>query len=120
MSKIKLTQFLRFLILPVMLLCLISSNLMGCGTTQYTIPPLRDKAVLNLPLDQEPTLPLTKEQALKIYHASPDGMRAIIKNQARWAGYAEIAKSLKQSYDDYLKEIFTPVKPVKKWWQFWR
>lgn len=47
-------------------------------------------------------------------------MKVIIKNQARWAGYAEIAKALKQSYDEYLKEIFTPVKPAKRWWQLWR
>jgi len=47
-------------------------------------------------------------------------MRKLIKNQARWAGYAEIAEALKQSYDDYLKTIFTPAKPVKKWYQFWR
>ncbi len=78
--------------------------------------------MLNLPLDQRPTLDLTNDEALKIYHASPSGIQKIIKNQARWAGYAEIAEALKQNYDDYIRDIFGGNKAdtVKKWWQFWK
>lgn len=70
--------------------------------------------MLNLLLDQRPTLDLTDKEALDMYHASPTGIKKIIKNQARWAGYAEIAEALKQGYDDYLRDIFNASKAKAK------
>jgi hypothetical protein len=73
--------------------------------------------VLDLPLDPRPLFTLTDDEIIRIYKASPGGMRKIIKNQAAWMGYAEIAEALKSGYVNYLKDIFkVKEEPAKKGW----
>ncbi len=72
-----------------------------------------------MPLEPRPLLDLTDDEAIKIYKASPSGMRKIIKNQARWEVYAVIAEALKLGYVNYLKDIFKvkdPAPAKKGWW----
>ena len=65
-----------------------------------------EKAVLDLPLADRPTLDLTDQEIRDIYKGSPTGTAKILKNQARWNGYADIAEAVKQGYQDYLRALF--------------
>ena len=73
-----------------------------------------EKAVPNLPLDERPDLDLTDAEITAIFKASPTGTSKILKNQARWAGYADIAEAAVASYKDYLRGIFGGDKSKKK------
>jgi hypothetical protein len=66
-----------------------------------------EQAVLNLELDQRPVLDLTDAEITAIYKASPTGTGKILKNQARWIGYADIADALAAGYKNYLRDIFS-------------
>lgn len=65
-----------------------------------------EEAVIDLPLGDRPLLDLTDAEALKIYAATPTGYGKILKNQARWAAFADIAVTVKEGYKDYLRGIF--------------
>ena len=65
-----------------------------------------EKAVPNLPLDERPILDLTDAEITAIFKASPTGTSKILKNQTRWAGYADIAEAAVEGYKSYLKGIF--------------
>lgn len=73
-----------------------------------------EEAVIDLPLGDRPYLDLTDPEALKIYDACPTGYGKILKNQARWAAYADIAEVVKQGYMDYLRGIFGVEKAMSK------
>lgn len=62
--------------------------------------------MLSLPLDERPVLDLTDAEITAIYKASPTGTGKILKNQARWTGYADIADAAAKGYQDYLRSIF--------------
>ena len=66
-----------------------------------------EQAVLNLSLDERPILDLTDAEITAIYKASATGTGKILKNQARWIGYADIADAAVTGYKDYLRDIFS-------------
>ena len=66
-----------------------------------------EQAVPNLPLDERPILDLTDIEIAALYKVSPGGVGKILKNQARWTGYADIADAAVKGYQDYLRSIFS-------------
>ena len=62
--------------------------------------------MLNLPLSDRPSLDLTDAEITAIYKASPTGTGKILKNQAGWIGYADIADAAVTQYKSYLRDIF--------------
>lgn len=62
--------------------------------------------MLNLPLDDRPVLDLTDAEITAIYKASPTGTGKILKNQARWGGYADISEAAVGGYKSYLRDLF--------------
>ena len=73
-----------------------------------------EQAVPNLPLDERPVLDLTDAEITTIFKASPTGTSKILKNQTRWAGYADIAEAAVEGYKGYLRGIFGGDKSKKK------
>jgi hypothetical protein len=65
-----------------------------------------ESAVLNLPLPDPPILNLTDEEAIQIFKASPSGMLKILDNQASWFGVYDQSKLMKETYINYLRDIF--------------
>ena len=63
--------------------------------------------MLNLPLSDRPSLDLTDAEITAIYKASPTGTGKILKNQAGWIGYADIADAAVTGYKNYLRDIFS-------------
>ena len=87
----------------------------GCASqTKSVLPPLGEQAVPNLPLDERPVLDLTDAEITTIFKASPTGTSKILKNQTRWAGYADIAEAAVEGYKGYLRGIFGGDKAKKK------
>ena len=66
-----------------------------------------EQAVLNLSLDERPILDLTDAEITAIYKASATGTGKILKNQAGWIGYADIADAAVTGYKNYLRDIFS-------------
>ena len=73
-----------------------------------------EQAVPNLQLDDRPVLDLTDTEITVIYKASPTGTGKILKHQARWIGYADIADAAVKGYQDYLRSLFGGDKVKKK------
>ena len=65
-----------------------------------------ESAVLDLPLPDKPVLNLTDAEAVAIFKATPSGMNKILDNQAEWLGFADQAALMKESYINYLRDIF--------------
>jgi hypothetical protein len=63
-------------------------------------------AVLDLPLPDPPVLNLTDDEATAIFKASPSGMLKILDNQAEWFGIHDNAKLMKETYINYLRDMF--------------
>jgi len=114
---------------PVMIAgFLICFGLTACAEKKvYTLPPVGEAGVPNLALDPRPKLDLTDKEKLDLYHFSPIITGKILKNQARWAGYANIADASVQGYQDYLWKLFAgkegrPQKSEepKKSWLKWK
>jgi hypothetical protein len=114
----KSTRWFPLAMLLGLLICSIS---IGCQTIPASrTPQMGEEAVIDLPLGDRPYLDLTDEEAIKIYKASPGGFGKLLKNQARWFAYADIAVTVKDGYKDYLRGIFAKPDPPKKWFKFWQ
>ena len=89
--------------------------LMGCeGTVKQSLPQMGANAVPSLALDDRPTLDLSDEEILAVRKASISATGKILKNQAAWTGYADIADAAVQGYRDYIKNVFGGDKAKKK------
>ena len=100
---------IRLLTLATLLGSLICFTSCG-GQTKYSLPPMGEAAVLNLPLADRPILDLTDAEITAIYKASPTGTGKILKNQAGWIGYADVADAAVEGYRNYLRDIFSAKK----------
>lgn len=109
MKRVRLTRLFLPAMLAMLLICSAS-----CGKkVVYQIPPLKERAVPDLPLGERPVLDLTDDEAGSLYKFSPIITGKILKNQIAWVGYADIAESVRQGYRDYLLKIFSE-EPRKK------
>ena len=97
----------------------------GCTpTVKYTLPPLKEKAVLKTPLADRPELDSFTPEELKAIPRSAHGK--ILKNLAGWWGYADIADAAVKAHQDYELTLFggevklEPTEtPPPKWFQKW-
>ncbi len=69
-------------------------------------------AVLNLPLDPQPTLNLTDAEITAMYNASQGGTGKVLKFATEYKGWGDIAGAAVQQHMNYEKSLFSP--PVKK------
>jgi hypothetical protein len=100
----------------------------GCAPkVKYTLPPLKEQAVLKVTLPDRPELDQFTPEEMKTVPRSAHGK--ILKNQAAWWGYADIAEAAVKAHEDYERSIFggdkakekTPTDgSPKKGWQFWK
>lgn len=65
-----------------------------------------EQAVLDLPVPDRPVLNLTDEEATLIFKATPSGMNKILDNQAEWLGFADQTTLMKETYTNYLRDLF--------------
>ena len=109
----KSNRLIKLWIAAMLIVCSICFT--GCASqTKLSLPPMGEKAVPILPLDERPVLDLTDADITAIFKASPTGTSKILKNQTRWAGYADIAEAAVEGYKSYLKGIFGGDKAKKK------
>lgn len=69
-----------------------------------------EAAVPALRLNDRPTINLTRDEKLDLYKASPTAVGKLLKNQAQWKAYADVADVVTQGYQDYLRTIFNDKK----------
>jgi hypothetical protein len=107
--------------MKTLLVAILFGALVGCTpAVQYVIPPMGEDAVPQLTLADRPTLDLTDQEIIAIYKASPTGTSKILKNQARWKGFADIADALREGYKGFITKVFggkvkdEPKSPTKK------
>lgn len=67
---------------------------------------MKESAVLDLPLPDKPILSLTDSEIEAIYKASPSGTAKILNNQAEWLGIWDSAYLMKETYKNYLRDLF--------------
>jgi hypothetical protein len=125
MNRVRLTKKLT---LWMILACSSFILVTGCGPkVKYVVPPLKEKAVLKVPLADRPELDEFTPVEMKAVPRSAHGK--ILKNQAAWWGYADIADSAIKAHEEYELTIFggevklepkaAPETPAKGW-KFWK
>lgn len=72
------------------------------------IPPLGPEAAPSLQLLDRPELDEFTPEEMKAIPRSAHGK--ILKNQAAWWGYADVAEAAVKGYQDYIQKVFTPPK----------
>ncbi len=72
---------------------------------KYALPPLKEKAVLKVPLADRPELEAFSPEEMKAIPRSAHGK--ILKNQADWWGSADIAEAAVKAHEDYERSIFS-------------
>lgn len=103
---------------------------MACSNVpKQVLPQVGKQALPKIFLKERPTFtPFTQGEFDKI---SITAKGKILKNQADWKGYADIADAAILGYRNYLQSLFDkkailekvpgePVTPTKSWWQFWK
>ena len=102
MNKKRLTKKLALLMILVCSSFMIAT---GCApTVKYTLPPLKEKAVLKTPLADRPELDSFTPEELKAIPRTAHGK--ILKNLAAWWGYADIADAAIKAHQDYELTLF--------------
>ena len=69
------------------------------------MPKLGKEAVPNLQLSDRPELEQFTQEEMKTIPRSAHGK--ILKNQAAWWGYADIAEAAVKGYRDYIERVFS-------------
>lgn len=69
------------------------------------IPKIGKEAVPNLQLSERPELEWFTQEELEAIPRSAHGK--ILKNQAAWWGYADIAEAVVKGYRNYIERIFS-------------
>jgi len=77
----------------------------------YKLPPLGEKAVPNIFLENRPKLQFTDKEFRTLFRISPRIVEKILDNQVEWRGYADIADAAVKGYRDYIRNIFSGMKP---------
>lgn len=65
-----------------------------------------EAAVPALHLNDRPNINLTRDEKLALYKASITAYGKLLRNQAQWKAYADVADVVTQGYQDYLRSIF--------------
>lgn len=98
------------------------------------MPPMAEKAVPDLQLDERPSLTITDEEAAALQKFSPVITGKIMKYVLGVEGYEDIADDVVEGYRDFILKVFSdektkvapevspgvPATPVKKGWGFWK
>jgi hypothetical protein len=121
---VKRQILMRGLILAMVLALFSFLTLTGCAPQiKYTIPPLQEKAVPNLPLEPRPRLDLTDEEIMSLEKFSSVITGKILKNQSRWWAYGDVADAAVKGYQDFILSVFggkptepRPPEKKKSWW----
>lgn len=78
------------------------------------MPPMGEKAVPDLQLDERPPLTITDDEAKALQAWNPVITGKIMKYVLAVEGYEDIADDVVRGYRDFILHIFTEDKPLKR------
>jgi len=94
--------------LAILLLLSIS---LGCAEkAKYQMPPMQERAVPDLQLDERPALTITDDEAAALQQFSPVITGKIMKYVLAVEGYEDIADDVAKGYRDFILHIFSDAK----------
>lgn len=76
----------------------------GCTTPKATLPQVSKEAVPKIELSTRPELPPFTPEEMQAIPLTAH--KKVLKNQAEWWGYADIAEGAVRSYQDYIRKVF--------------
>jgi len=78
------------------------------------MPPMEERAVPDLQLDERPSLTITDEEAAALQKFSPVVTGKIMKFILGVEGYEDIADDVVKGYRDFILQVFSDEKAIKK------
>lgn len=94
---------------------LLLSIFLGCAEkVKYQVPPMAERAVPDLQLDERPFLTITDEEAAALQQFSPVITGKIMKFVLAVEGYEDIADDVVKGYRGFILQVFSDEKGKKK------
>lgn len=96
------------------ILLLLSVSLGCAGKVTYQLPPMAERAVPDLQLDERPGLTINDEEAAALQKFSPVITGKIMKFVLAVEGYEDIADDVVKGYREFILTIFSDEKANRK------